>query len=193
MSGIINSFALLLSQGRSQPVPANAFPYLRIVNGNIFGITNMWIIAFILAFGFYILLKKTVLGRSIYTVGSAERVAWMSGIYIARSKVVAFILSGFSAGAMGIMLACKLFGGSPILGSFYILQSVAVVIVGGVAITGGVGGVANTLMGALTLGILRNGMTVVGIDIYAQQIILGIMIILALAVTFDRSKVAVVK
>jgi len=74
-----------------------------------------------------------------------------------------------------------------------VLNSIAVVVVGGTAMTGGAGGVANTLIGALIMGVINNGMTVIGIDVYAQQVVLGIMIIVAVAVTFDRQKVAVIK
>jgi ribose transport system permease protein len=73
------------------------------------------------------------------------------------------------------------------------LESVAVVVVGGTAITGGAGGVLNTIVGALIMSVFKNGMTVVGIDVYAQQTFLGILIIIAVAITFDRTKVITVK
>jgi len=74
-----------------------------------------------------------------------------------------------------------------------VLNSIAVVVVGGTAMTGGSGGVVNTLVGALIMGVINNGLTVVGIDVYAQQVFLGVLIIIAVAVTFDRKKVTIIK
>ena len=78
-------------------------------------------------------------------------------------------------------------------GDLYVLESIAVVVVGGTAITGGAGGVLNTVVGALIMSVFKNGMTVAGIDVYAQQTFLGFLIIVAVAITFDRSKVITVK
>jgi len=186
--GIIKSFVILLSKGRSVPATSGTFKYLDVVNGSIIGMNNVWLIVCIIAIIFYLLLNRTIFGKLIYAVGCDEQVARTSGIHVDRVRIFAFALLGFFAGVAGILLACKLFGGSPIIGDAYILQSVAVAVVGGVTVTGGVGGVLNVLMGALIIGIIKNGMTVVGINIFAQQIVFGIMIIIAVAVTFDRSK-----
>ena len=78
------------------------------------------------------------------------------------------------------------------MGGVYVLNSIATV-VGGTAMTGGAGGVVNTLVGALIMGTINNGLTVIGIDVYAQQVFLGVLIIIAVAVTFDRKKIAIIK
>lgn len=106
---------------------------------------------------------------------------------------MAFTFSGFGAAVAGIILSSTLYSGYPSIGASYVLNSIAVVVVGGTAMTGGAGGVLNTLIGSLIMGILNNGMTVVGIDVYAQQVFLGVLIIVAVAVTFDRRKLTVIK
>jgi ribose transport system permease protein len=116
-----------------------------------------------------------------------------SGIDIARTQNIAFVLAGFGAAVTGIMVSCIRYGGDPMVGGVYVLKSIAAVVVGGTALTGGTGGPVNTLFGGLLLSVLDNGMNVVGIDPYFQQSILGAMIIISVVLTFDRSKTPVIK
>jgi ribose transport system permease protein len=91
------------------------------------------------------------------------------------------------------MISCIRYGGDRMVGGVYVLKSIAAVVVGGRALTGGTGGPVNTLFGGLLLSVLDNGMNVVGIDPYFRQSILGAMIIISVALTFDRSKTPVIK
>ncbi len=190
--GIYGSIAYLL-HAAPLAAPEETYKFLDIINGSTVKINHSWIIAAAVYLFCFVIQKYTYLGRTIYAVGSNEKMSWMSGINVRRTKVFAFMLSGMGAGMCGIILASNLYSGSAVFGALYILESIAVVVVGGTALTGGAGGVLNTLVGALIMSIIKNGMTVVGIDIYAQQTFLGILIILAVAVTFDRSKVIIVK
>jgi ribose transport system permease protein len=190
--GIYVSLTFLLSRA-PLAAPANIYNLLDVVNGSILGIKNSWIIALAVFAGYFIIQKYTYLGRTIYAIGSNEKMSWMSGINIDRAKLLAFILSGLGAGISGMILSSNLYSGHASFGDAYILQSIAVVVVGGTALTGGAGGMLNTLVGALILSVIKNGMTVVGIDVYAQQTILGILIIIAVAITFDRSKLIIIK
>ena len=119
--------------------------------------------------------------------------AWMSGTDIVKTRNVAFMLCGVCAALTGIIISSVRYGGDPVVGTSYVLNSVAAVVVGGTALTGGVGGVLNVLFGTLFLSLLDNGMNVVGIDQYLQQAILGAMVIFGVAVTFDRTKTPIVK
>lgn len=190
--GILVSITYLLSEAPISVSPKH-FHYLDVINGSTLGISNGWVVALIVVIGYYIIQKYTYLGRSIYSIGSNERMSWMSGINVTRSKLFAFMMSGFGAGVSGIIIASNLYSGSAMFGDLYVLESIAVVVVGGTAITGGAGGVLNTVVGALIMSVFKNGMTVVGIDVYAQQTFLGFLIIVAVAITFDRSKVITVK
>jgi len=190
--GILTSLALLVSP---LPVdaPASTYGLLDIVNGTTFGIPHLLVLTLVAFALFYVILKFTKVGRNIYYIGSNIKMSWMSGIDIVGTRNIAFVLSGLGAGIAGIMLSCNQYGGDPTLGKVYILQSIAAVLVGGTALTGGTGGAVNTVIGALILGVMENGMNVVGVDAYFQQSILGLVIIISVALTFDRSKTATIK
>jgi len=190
--GILISLTYFISAAPLS-VPENAFGILDLVNGQLGPVKNVWIIAIVTFLVFYFIQRFTRLGRHIVYIGANERMSWLSGLDIDRVRLLAFTLSGLGAAVAGVILSSTLYSGYPTIGAVYVLNSIAVVVVGGTAMTGGAGGVANTLIGALIMGVINNGMTVIGIDVYAQQVVLGIMIIVAVAVTFDRQKVAVIK
>jgi ribose/xylose/arabinose/galactoside ABC-type transport system permease subunit len=190
--GIITSLAYLVSP-RPIDAPPEDYGYFDIVNGSLLGIGNVFIfglVTFILLLTF---LRVTRTGRNIYYVGSNIKMAWMSGTDIVETRNVAFVLCGVCAALVGIVISGVRYGGDPVVGTSYILNSIAAVVVGGTALTGGVGGVVSVLFGTLFLSLLDNGMNVVGIDQYFQQAILGAMVIFGVAVTFDRSKTPIVK
>jgi len=190
--GILTSLALIVS-----PLPVDAPPstyaLLEVVNGTLLGLPNLLLLTLAVFALFYVILRFTTVGRNIYYVGSNIRMSWMSGIDIVRTRNFAFVLSGLGAAIAAIMQSCSQYGGDPALGKVYILQSIAAVVVGGTALTGGTGGAINTVVGALILGVMENGMNVVGVDAYFQQSILGLVIIISVALTFDRSKTATIK
>ena len=190
--GILTSLALLISP-LPVDLPSGSYGLLDIVNGNFLGIPNLLLLSVAGFIFFLVTLRYTATGRRIYYTGSNIKMSWMSGIDIGRTRNLAFVLSGLGAGIAAIMLSCTQYGGDPTSGNVYILQSIAAVVVGGTALTGGTGGPINTLIGALTLGVMENGMNVVGVDAYFQQSILGLVIIISVALTFDRSKIATVK
>jgi ribose/xylose/arabinose/galactoside ABC-type transport system permease subunit len=190
--GILSSLALLVSP-LPVDVPASTYGLLDIVNGTTLGIPNLLLLTLVTFALFYAILRFTTVGRNIYYTGSNIRMSWMSGIDIVGTRNFAFVLSGFGAGIAAIMQSCSQYGGDPTLGRVYILQSIAAVVVGGTALTGGTGGAINTVIGALILGVMENGMNVVGVDAYFQQSILGLVIIISVALTFDRSKTATIK
>lgn len=190
--GIFVSISFLLS-----PAPLSVsyrlIKYIDIVNGSIFGVKNIWFIALVILGLYFILQNYTYFGRTNYAIGNNEKMCWMSGVNVARSKILAFVFSGFGSAIAGIILASTLYSGYASLGDVYILQSIAVVVIGGTALTGGVGGALNTFVGALIMGVIRNGLTVAGIDVYQQQAFLGLLIIVAVSVTFDKTKISIIK
>jgi ribose transport system permease protein len=97
------------------------------------------------------------------------------------------------AGIAGVVMGARLGSGSPTLANEFLLPAIACVIVGGTAITGGVGSIWKTFIGALTIAVVRIGMTFLGVSVFAQQIVFGLILVAAVALTMDRSKVAVVK
>jgi ribose transport system permease protein len=190
--GILSSLALLVS-GTPVNVPASTYSVLDVVNGSFLKVSNVLYIAFLIFVVFSIVLRLTTVGRKIFYVGSNIKMSWMSGIDVAQTRNVAFMLSGLGASIAGIMISSVRYGGDPVAGQVYVLKSIAAVVVGGTALTGGIGGPANTLFGTLLMSVLDNGMNVVGIDPYFQQSILGMMIIVSVVLTFERSKTQMIK
>lgn len=132
-------------------------------------------------------------GKSLYAIGVAEPVALLSGVRVTRVKVLAFATSGAFAALTAIVLVARLRSASPTLADALLLPSIAAVVVGGSAITGGVGGVGRTLVGALILSLLRVGLSIVGVEPAYQQVVYGLLVIVAVALTIDRTKLAIVK
>jgi len=190
--GIMTSLALIVSP-LPIDVPAARYGMLNVVNGSLFGVKNLLLLTLLVFVLFYVVLRLTVTGNRILFVGSNITMSWMSGIDIVKTRNLAYLLCGLGASVAAILVSCGQFGGDPTLGNVYILTSIAAVVVGGTAMTGGSGGPVNTLIGALILGVMENGMNVVGVNAYFQQSILGAVIIVSVFLTFDRSKVSVVK
>ncbi len=189
--GIMTSLALLVS-----PLPVDAsgkYGILQIVNGSVFHVGNLLLLTLLVFAVFFVILRYTVIGKSIFYVGSNITMSWMSGINIVKTRNFAYILSGIGAALAAIFLSCGQFGGDPTLGKVYILNSIAAVVVGGTALTGGTGGPVNTLIGAFVLSVMENGMNVVGVNAYFQQSVLGAVIVISVFLTFDRGKVSMVK
>lgn len=137
--------------------------------------------------------RRTVFGRVIKAIGAAELAAVSSGIRVERYKVAVFALSGFLAAFAGLMLSARLSGGSALAANQFLLPAIVAVLVGGTPLTGGVGGVLNTLIGALIVAVIRASMVYLSIPAEAQQIFFGLVLIAAIALTLDRSKVFTVK
>lgn len=131
--------------------------------------------------GMYVL-RKTGFGRKLYAIGGNEKVAWLSGIDIFRAKVKVFIIISVLSSISGIILASRLNGASPNLGDGFELDAIASVIIGGTSFMGGVGTVSGTVVGALIIGVINNGMSLMGINTFYQMIVKGFIIILAVLI-----------
>lgn len=140
-----------------------------------------------------IAIKVLSRGRSFHAMGLAERTSLMSGRPTSAIRASAFALSGLFAGLAAILLAASLHSGSPTLADSLLLPVIAAVVLGGSAITGGVGGPLRTLVGALIIAVLRVGLSAVGVDPSFEQIVYGAIVIAAVALTIDRSRLDVVK
>jgi ribose transport system permease protein len=137
--------------------------------------------------------RRLPFGRHLRAIGSAEPVALMSGVRAKRVKVAAFAISGLCASLAALLLVARLSAGSPSQADALLLPAIAAVVVGGTAITGGVGSVGRTLVGALIIAVLRVGMSVAGVPAAYEQLVYGALVIAAVAVTIDRAKLAAVK
>ena len=137
--------------------------------------------------------RFTVLGRYIFAIGGGEDVASLSGIPVNRVKVIVFTIAGALYGVGGLLAAAQLGQGKAQLGDGRLFTTITAVVVGGTALSGGEGGMLNTLIGVLIISVLANGMILVGISPYLQQAVQGILIIVAVALTLDRRRLRIVK
>jgi len=137
--------------------------------------------------------RRMVFGRALKAIGAGELAGVASGLLVDRFKIGAFALSGTMAAIAGLLFSVKLSGGSPVIAEGLLLPAITAVLVGGTPLTGGVGGVVNTLIGALIVAVVRTSMLYLEIPAQAQQIFFGIVLILAISATIDRTKVQIVK
>ncbi len=193
MGGVLFSAALVISKERSITLDDSGRAYQNWITGNALGVPNVVDVGLIVLVVAHVLQAHTRFGRYSAAIGAGEPAAYASGVKVSRQKILAFALSAGFAALAGIILAGRLASGSPTLASELLLPSIAAVVVGGTAITGGVGSIWRTLVGALIISVVRIGMTFLGVDIFAQNIVFGAVLIGAVAITIDRSKIPIVK
>lgn len=193
MGGVLFSAALVTSKERSITLGGAERSYQTWVTGNHLGIPNVIIVGLIVLIVAHVLQAHTRFGRYSAAIGAGEPAAYASGVKVDRQKIFAYMLSAGFAALAGVILAGRLSSGSPTLAAEMLLPSIAAVVVGGTAITGGVGSIWRTLVGSLIISVVRIGMTFLGINIFAQNIVFGSVLVLAVAITIDRSKIPIVK
>lgn len=192
--GIMTGLSLLMESGQSVALLKAGRHQCRWITGSaVFGVPDVILIAALVAIGGLFIQRYTRFGRFSAAIGAGEPAARAAGISVDRYKIMAFGLSGGCAALGGILLAARLSSGSPDLANQLLLPTIAAVVVGGTAITGGIGNIGLTVVGTLIVSIVRIGMTFLGVDIFAQQIVFGVALVLAVFVTIDRSKIAIIK
>ena len=172
--------ALAYSDGR----PISGMPEIiyQIGNGSILGLpTPIWIMLAFLGVT-YFLLRHTSLGRSIYAIGGNEEAARLSGIAVRRVKLFAYAYSGFAVALAAMILTSRVNSAQPSAGVMFELDAIAAVVVGGTSLFGGRGGVIGTLIGALFIGVINNGMNLLDVPSFYQQIVKGGVILTALLI-----------
>ncbi len=137
----------------------------------------------VIVFVFAYVLKNTKFGRRLYAIGGNEEAARLSGINVYWTKILVYVIIMALSSVSGILLASRLNGASPNLGNMFELDAISAVIIGGTSFAGGVGTIAGTVIGALIIGVLNNGMSLLGVPTFYQFIIKGLIIIVA--VWFD--------
>ena len=135
----------------------------------------------------WFLLKRTVTGVRIYAVGGNAQAARLTGIKIWKIMLIVYGVSGFLCGLAGVMLSSRLYSANGLLGQGYELDAIAAVILGGTSMTGGMGGIFGTLIGALIIAVLNNGLTIMNVSFFWQLVIRGIVIIIAVVIDTLRA------
>lgn len=176
--------ALLLSGGR--PVSNLSASFDSIGGGDIASVPVPILIFGLVGLLSWIFLTRMRLGRYIYAVGGNENAARASGLHVRRIKMAAYTLCGALAGLAGVVLASRITTGQPNAGIGYELDAIAAVVIGGTSLNGGTGGVGGAMLGALLIGVINNGLDLLNVSSYYQQVVKGLIIVGA--VWLDRSK-----
>ncbi|ANY12832.1 ribose ABC transporter permease [Latilactobacillus curvatus] len=156
--------------------------------GYLFGIPFP-IIIMLIAFGIlYVVLHKTTFGRKTYALGGNEEAAYVAGVNTKKVTMIIYTLSGLMASVAGVILTSRLSSAQPDAGTSYEMDAIAAVVLGGTSLAGGKGRIFGTLIGALIIGTLNNGMNLLGISSFYQQIVKGIVIIVAVLLDRRESK-----
>ena len=166
----------------------NSFVFQFIGRGYFFGIPVPVILMMIAFIILYVLLHKMTFGRKTYALGGNEKAAFVSGIKVNITKTWIYVISGIMSSAAGMILISRLSSAQPDAGTGFEMDAIAAVVLGGTSLAGGRGRIFGTLIGALIIGTLNNGMNLIGISSFYQQIVKGIVIIIA--VLLDRRKKA---
>ena len=184
---------LVLFWTRGAPVSITDFQFLGLYSGRTFDIPNSVLIACVALVLAWIVFNHTVFGREVRAIGGGERVALLSGIKVSRVKIGVFALSGLMCGLAGLLQSSRTMAATSQLAQGLELDVIAAVVVGGTPLTGGVGKIRGTVIGVLIIAVLSNGMNMTGVDPYFQNIIKGLVLILAVFLTIDRKKIAIIK
>ena len=183
---IFRGLTLVVTDGNPITNLGDSYMFQLFGKGYFFGIpvpaVTMIIVFIILA----IILQKTTFGRHTYAIGGNEVASKISGIKVKRMKILIYGISGLMSALAGAILTSRLNSAQPTAGTSYELDAIAAVVLGGTSLTGGKGRIVGTFIGVLIIGVLNNGLNLLGVSSFYQQVVKGIVILIA--VLIDRKK-----
>jgi ribose transport system permease protein len=183
----LRGLANLISDGRAQGYTGTDSTFVFLARGSVIGIPILVWVLIIVAALVHLMLRYTDIGRNIYATGGNPTAARLAGINLNRYVVGCYILAGFVAGIAGILLTARTGSGQPTSGSQGLeLQSITAAALGGVALQGGKGGISGTILAVLLLGVLQNGLTILNVNSFWQDIAQGALLIVAVVIQQRR-------
>jgi ribose/xylose/arabinose/galactoside ABC-type transport system permease subunit len=191
LSWILYGLAVFINKATTVPLFDNRIQSM--VNGTLFGIPLIAILVFVVAIVMQFFQDHTRIGRYVYAIGGDEVLAQQAGVKVTRIKIMVFMLAGIFYGLGALFLASRLGSAHPRTGSSLLFPTVTAVAVGGVALTGGIGGAKNAALGALIITALNDGLVLMQVSPYLQQAVNGVVLIAAVALTIDRKKLGFIK
>jgi len=189
MLNVARGLALTVSNSRT----IFSFPEIfnRMSTQTLLGFPLIFVIAVVVVLLGHFVLKRTVFGRFIYAIGNNEEAVRLSGHNPSIFKMAAFTLCGVAVGLAAIMYMIRLNISSPILGVGFELNAIAAVVIGGTSMSGGKGSMFGTFLGACIIGVLNNGLLLVGFGDFARQMVTGVIIVLAVIIDTYRAKISI--
>jgi inositol transport system permease protein len=196
MMTVARGFALIYSD---RPVSGLTDAYNYIGQGELFkvlpipnqpplGIPIPIIILAVVAIGAHVMLNNTRFGRHIYAIGGNEQAARISGLNVGRIKIGVYTIAGLLAGLAGLVLSSRIGSGQPGLGVGYELDAIASAVIGGTSLSGGIGTIWGTIVGALIIGVLNNGLDLLNVSAYWQTIVKGSIIVIAVIIDERKNR-----
>ena len=180
---LFRAVALIYTGGN--PVFGIPTEFRSLINSEIFGIPTPIVIVAVIALVLWTVMNKTPLGEYILAVGGNEEAARVAGVPVKRTKVTVFVISGTLASLASLILIGRLGAAEPTIGNLWELDAIAAAAIGGASLMGGKGSVVGTIIGAIILGALRNGLTLLNIQAFYQLLATGLIIIIAMLI--DRA------
>ena len=136
----------------------------------------------------HIMLTQTAIGRHIFAIGSNAETARLSGVHIERTTITVYVASGICMGIAAVVYLSRLSAAQPTAGQSYEMEAVAATVIGGTSITGGEGGIFGTIIGAIIVAIIRNGLVLLGVQSFFTQMVVGAIIVAAVSLDITRKK-----
>lgn len=186
MLSVARGITYIFTDGR--PIPDLTDSFLFLGSGSILGVP-VPILMLLLVFGTcWFVLRHTVFGRHVYAVGGSEKSATTSGVKVKRVVALAYVISGFMAALAGLVLTARTTAALPQAGIAYELDAIAAVVIGGTSLSGGRGSLVGTLFGSLIIGTINNGLDLMGVSSYYQQVVKGLIIVGAVMLDASRRR-----
>lgn len=182
---VVRGIAYIYSGGSSIRITGDSFTNLG--TSQLFGVLPipiLYMIVFIILFS--ILLSKSKFGTYIYAIGGNREAARLSGINTLKTEIIVYTIAGFMAAFAGIVLAARMYSGQPSVGQGYEMDAIAASVLGGVSMAGGKGNISGTVFGAIVIGIVSNGLNLLGISSFWQLVVMGIIILAAVIVDSQK-------
>jgi ribose transport system permease protein len=180
MMSVARGAALVFTEGR--PVSGFDEGFRSIATGSVAFIPAPVVLMLVVYLIAHVVLTRTTFGRYVYAIGGNEEATRLSGVQVRRQKTAIYGVSGLTSAVAAIILTARLNSAQPIAGMMYELDAIAATVIGGTSLMGGEGTLAGTLIGALIMGVLRNGLNLLGVSSFLQQIVIGAVIVGAVLV-----------
>lgn len=183
---VYRGLTMIFTDGKPISNLGDSFVLKLVGKGNLFRIPIPVILLILIFLVFFFILTKTTFGRKVYATGSNWKCAQLVGVNISKTKIIVYGISGLMAALSGLILLSRLSSAQPTLGTGYELDAIASVALGGTSMSGGRGKIQGTLVGVLIIAVLNNGLNILGVSSYYQDVVKGLVILIA--VLADRKR-----
>ncbi len=180
MMSVARGLTLFVTDGR--PISGFDAGFRTLATGRVFGVPASVLLAGVLYLAAHLVLTRTRFGLYVYAIGGNEEATRLSGVGVRFHKTMVYVLAGLMSAVASVILTARLNSAQPIAGMMYELDAIAATVIGGTSLLGGSGTIGGTLIGALIMGVLRNGLNLLGISSFLQQVVIGLVIIAAVLV-----------